>query len=107
MRPELAIQIDHLGKRYALGEREQYMALRDVIATSAAKLNPIRRRVDEDTVSAGHRWALDDVHFDVAPGEVVGLVGRNGAGKSTLLKLISSITRPTKGSVSVRGRVGT
>ena len=106
MQSDWAVQIDHLGKRYALGEREQYMALRDVIASSAAKLNPVRRK-NEDGESAGHRWALNDVNFDVAPGEVVGLVGRNGAGKSTLLKLISSITRPTKGSVSVRGRVGT
>jgi lipopolysaccharide transport system ATP-binding protein len=77
--------------------------LRDVISRSARRLvAPGPARPD-----TRHRWALDDVSFTVAAGEVVGLVGRNGAGKSTLLKLISRITRPTRGETAVRGRVGT
>ena len=51
-------------------------------------------------------WALKDVTFSVAPGEVVGIVGRNGAGKSTLLKILSRITRPTEGVAEFRGRAG-
>jgi lipopolysaccharide transport system ATP-binding protein len=51
-------------------------------------------------------WALQDVSFDVQPGEVLGLIGANGAGKSTLLKLLSRITEPTAGRAELRGRVG-
>ncbi|POR55918.1 lipopolysaccharide transport system ATP-binding protein [Paraburkholderia eburnea] len=51
------------------------------------------------------RWVLSDINFSVEPGEAVGIVGINGAGKSTLLKIITGTTQPTKGSVSIHGRV--
>jgi lipopolysaccharide transport system ATP-binding protein len=51
-------------------------------------------------------WALDDVSVDITAGVAYGIIGRNGAGKSTLLRILSRITRPTKGEVEVRGRVG-
>lgn len=50
--------------------------------------------------------ALSEVSFHVAPGEVVGVVGRNGAGKSTLLKILTRITAPTAGEADLFGRVG-
>jgi lipopolysaccharide transport system ATP-binding protein len=50
-------------------------------------------------------WALKDVSFNVEPGEVVGIIGINGAGKSTLLKVISRITPPLAGKITIRGRV--
>ena len=50
-------------------------------------------------------WALDGVSAAIAPGEVVGIIGRNGAGKSTLLKIVSGVLDPTRGRCTVRGRV--
>jgi ABC-type polysaccharide/polyol phosphate transport system ATPase subunit len=50
-------------------------------------------------------WALRDVSFGVTPGEALGVIGHNGAGKSTVLKLLSSITLPTSGKISIRGRL--
>ena len=51
------------------------------------------------------KWVLQDINFQVAPGEAVGLIGINGAGKSTLLKLITGTTQPTTGAVAMQGRV--
>ncbi len=91
-----AIVVDHVTKRYRLGALKHETMLRDVI------VNALRRRArrEERFVKA-----LDDVTFEVARGEVVGIIGRNGAGKSTLLKVLSKITYPTSGRVRVHGRV--
>jgi len=51
------------------------------------------------------KWILQDISFEVAPGEAVGLIGINGAGKSTLLKLISGTSQPSTGSVYMEGKV--
>jgi lipopolysaccharide transport system ATP-binding protein len=54
----------------------------------------------------GYFWALQDVSFEIHPGELIGLVGCNGSGKSTLLKLLAKVTKPTSGRAFLRGRVG-
>lgn len=51
------------------------------------------------------KWVIEDIHFQLAPGEAVGIVGINGAGKSTLLKLITGTAQPTTGRVDISGRV--
>src|SRR5215469_17219181 len=100
---EAVIQIEGIGKRYRVGERERYLALREVL-TRAMKAsfgggNGAGKKRD-------YLWALKDVSFDVKRGEVIGLIGRNGAGKSTLLKILARVTKPTEGWAEVRGRVG-
>jgi lipopolysaccharide transport system ATP-binding protein len=100
-----AIRVAGLSKRYRIGERERYGALRDSLAHALGA--PLRRlRSPREPAGPPSIWALKDVSLDVVRGEVVGVIGRNGAGKSTLLKILSRITEPTEGRVELRGRVG-
>jgi lipopolysaccharide transport system ATP-binding protein len=99
------IQIEHLSKQYALGVRDAaYDTLREsIVRTIRAPFERGRRgngKRNSETI-----WALKDVGFEVAPGEVIGVIGRNGAGKSTLLKVLSRITEPTSGRARLYGRV--
>jgi lipopolysaccharide transport system ATP-binding protein len=102
----VVLRAEGVGKMYRVGQREPYRALRDVIANAATA--PVRalRHQGSKHAEPDRIWALDDVSFEVHRGEVLGLVGANGAGKSTLLKVLSRITDPSKGQVTIRGRVG-
>ncbi|MCZ2458027.1 MAG: polysaccharide ABC transporter ATP-binding protein [Chitinophagales bacterium] len=107
----IVIRVEHLGKKYLIRhqQRESYTALRDVIAEKTKKIFSIGRRVDTDNATGtGNReefWALKDVNFEVNRGDRIGIIGRNGAGKSTLLKVLSRITEPSKGRISIKGRI--
>jgi ABC-type polysaccharide/polyol phosphate transport system ATPase subunit len=61
--------------------------------------------IDKSIRGSEYFWALNDVSFDIFPGETVGLVGTNGSGKSTALKLISRIIDPTHGTIAINGRL--
>jgi len=104
------IQVENLGKKYLIWHHthSSYVALRDVItegAISLAKkvLNPFAK----NNHHPGYEefWALKDVEVKIKEGERFGIIGRNGAGKSTLLKLLSRITDPSNGRISIKGRV--
>lgn len=106
-----AISVRGVSKRFRLGaEGRSRGHLRETIVNGArAACGWVARAVRRAPALASDvrdLWALNDVSFDVKPGEVVGLVGRNGAGKSTMLKLMSRITPPTAGEILMRGRVG-
>ncbi|MGO8918821.1 MAG: polysaccharide ABC transporter ATP-binding protein [Stellaceae bacterium] len=111
---EPIISVENLSKRYWIGhrsaERERYAALRDVIvregrnfARKAIDLVRGKQVVQGDEVE--EFWALRNVSFDVEEGDILGIIGRNGAGKSTLLKILSRITEPTEGRITLRGHV--
>ena len=97
------ISVRGLGKQYRVAARRAaYSTLRESI------MRGVSSRFRRGSTAADERMfrALRDVTVDIAPGEVVGVIGRNGAGKSTLLKVLSRITAPTLGEVDLYGRVG-
>ena len=110
MSSDVVIRAEGLGKKYLIGHnaapRERYTALRDVLARTTRGLarsavDMVRGRSLSPGDEVEEFWALKDVSFEVKRGEVLGIIGRNGAGKSTLLKLLSRITEPSAGRVTL------
>lgn len=93
------LRFEHVSKGFRRGQRVD--TLRDLVPRMLTKLAGRTTATPSDAF-----WALEDVSFEVRPGQVMGVVGPNGAGKSTLLKLATGIMHPDRGSIHVPGRVG-
>jgi lipopolysaccharide transport system ATP-binding protein len=99
------IQVEHISKSYILKHQgsQSYTALRDVITNKAKSIFNSKSQILDS--KSEEFWALNDVSFEIKQGDRVGIIGRNGAGKSTLLKVLSRIVMPTKGRITIDGRI--
>ena len=97
---EYSLQLDHVYKRFRRGERHD--SLRELIPSLVKRaVTPDRDRA----LAPEEFWVLNDVSFQLRKGETLGIIGHNGAGKSTMLKHLSGIMEPTRGSITVNGRL--
>ena len=105
------IKVENIGKKYIISHQEQGKSddLRDSILRNTKNIG--RRFVNllktKQVIGYNYEefWALKDISFDVNKGERIGIIGRNGAGKTTILKILSRITEPTEGQITIKGRL--
>lgn len=109
---EIVIKAEELGKNYIIGHlgTKGYKTFREQMIEGVQNLYSRTKRVasGKQVMNGNEReefWALKDISFEIEKGDRVGIIGRNGAGKSTLLKVLSRITEPSTGRVSIIGRV--
>ena len=108
----LMIKIENIGKKYLINHQknENYETLRDLMASKAKsllnKLNTRKnKKKDLEKGVIEEFWANKNINLEIHKGDKVGIIGRNGAGKSTLLKLLSRITEPSSGKITINGTI--
>lgn len=108
---DFAIRVEDLSKKYIINHKSQQKndTFRDMLSFKAKCMARRLRHpfggFNQEDPSQEEFWALKDINFEIKQGDRVGIIGRNGAGKSTLLKILSRITEPTTGKISINGRV--
>ncbi len=91
------ISVEAISKRFFRGALTPQKNIKELFSSFPKN---ILRKNKEQTY-----WALQDINFNAAKGEAIGLIGANGSGKSTLLKILSRIIEPTEGLIRLCGRV--
>jgi lipopolysaccharide transport system ATP-binding protein len=109
---QYAITVDNLSKAFRIGlkEEKEDTFFSAIVSTLKSPLRNYKRlrdlgRISENEVKEDVFWALRDISFNVEHGDTLAIIGKNGAGKSTLLKILSQITEPTKGKITINGKV--
>ncbi len=99
------ITAENVSKKYIIDHKRKSVKNLDLKQTITQKIKGFWDKSDGENTEKEEFWALKGVDFSINQGDRIGIVGHNGAGKSTLLKILSKITEPTTGSITVRGRV--
>jgi lipopolysaccharide transport system ATP-binding protein len=101
------IEIENISKQFIIGHEatEKYTTFRDAVSRGAKKIFSFSGKGSSATPTREVFHALSNISFNVEQGTLLGIIGRNGAGKSTLLKILSRITEPSAGRISIKGRI--